>query len=179
MLNVYKVISENINIAVTNHGEQVAKQPVIRAMRAVKKEALKIISSWVQKSVDPAMVAENFIPPMLDAVLYDYQRNIAPAREPEVLSSIATIINRLHQHINDHLPAILDAVFECTLDMINKDMEEYPEHRTNFFTLLEAVNQKSFIAFAVLPAEKFKLLLDSIIWAVKHTMRQVRIDMIS
>nr|AYG77763.1 exportin [Dugesia japonica] len=173
MLNVYKVISENINIAVTNHGEQVAKQPVIRAMRAVKKEALKIISSWVQKSVDPAMVAENFIPPMLDAILFDYQRNIAPAREPEVLSSIATIINRLHQHINEHIPTILDAVFECTLSMINKDMEEYPEHRTNFFTLLEAVNQKSFIAFTVLPAEKFKLLLDSIIWAVKHTMRQV------
>ena len=39
----------------------------------------------------------------------------------------------------DVVPSIFDAVFECTLDMINKDFEEYPEHRTNFFQLLDAV----------------------------------------
>ena len=32
---------------------------------------------------------------------------------------------------------IFDAVFECTLEMINKDFEVHPEHRTNFFTLLQ------------------------------------------
>ena len=31
------------------------------------------------------------------------------------------------------MPEIFDAVFECTLDMINKDFEEFPEHRTEFF----------------------------------------------
>lgn len=40
-------------------------------------------------------VAENFIPPLLDAVLLDYQRNVSAAREPEVLSTMATIVNRL------------------------------------------------------------------------------------
>jgi hypothetical protein len=40
-------------------------------------------------------VAENFIPPLLDAVLLDYQRNVPAAREPEVLSTMATIVNRL------------------------------------------------------------------------------------
>jgi exportin-1 len=35
------------------------------------------------------------------------------------------------------IPKIFDAVFECTLEMINKDFEEHPEHRTNFFTLLQ------------------------------------------
>ena len=40
-------------------------------------------------------VAENFVPPLLDAVLLDYQRNVPEAREPEVLSTIATIVNKL------------------------------------------------------------------------------------
>ena len=35
------------------------------------------------------------MPPLLDAVLLDYQRNVPAAREPEVLSTMATIVNKL------------------------------------------------------------------------------------
>jgi len=81
---------------------------------------------------------ENFIPPLLDAVLLDYQKtNVHCAREPEVLSAMATIVNKLEAHITSEVPKIFDAVFECTLEMINKDFEEFPEHRTNFFLLLQ------------------------------------------
>lgn len=57
--------------------------------------------------------------------------------------------------------------------MINKDFEEYPEYRTNFFLLLQAVNNHCFPAFLSIPPAQFKLVLDSIIWAFKHTMRNV------
>lgn len=65
-------------------------------------------------------VAENFVPPLLEAVLIDYQRNVPAAREPEVLSTMATIVNKLGVHITGEIPKIFDAVFECTLNMINK-----------------------------------------------------------
>lgn len=57
--------------------------------------------------------------------------------------------------------------------MINKDFEDYPDHRTNFFLLLQAVNNFCFPAFLNIPPAQFKLVLDSIIWAFKHTMRNV------
>ena len=67
------------------------------------------------------MVLENFIPPLLDAVLLDYQRCTVPsAREPEVLSTMATTVNKLKGTITTEIPKIFDALFECTLDMINK-----------------------------------------------------------
>ena len=50
---------------------------------------------------------------------------------------MATIVNKLESHITQQVPKIFDAVFECTLSMINKDFEEFPEHRTNFFLLLQ------------------------------------------
>ena len=65
-------------------------------------------------------VGENFVPPLLEAVLIDYQRNVPAAREPEVLSTIATIVNKLGAHITGEIPKIFDAIFECTLNMINK-----------------------------------------------------------
>lgn len=67
-----------------------------------------------------SQVGENFVPPLLDAVLIDYQRNVPAAREPEVLSTMATIVNKLGGHITGEIPQIFDAVFECTLNMINK-----------------------------------------------------------
>ena len=56
MLNVYKVMSENISTAVAHNGESVTKQPLIKGMRVVKKETLNLISLWVSKSTDPQMV---------------------------------------------------------------------------------------------------------------------------
>ena len=57
MLNVYKVMSENISSAVAISGENVTKQPLIKSMKGVKKETLKLIAEWVSKSDDPRMVS--------------------------------------------------------------------------------------------------------------------------
>ena len=74
----------------------------------------------------------------MDTVLLDYNKtNVPSAREPEVLSAMAGIVNKLQNHITGEVPKIFDAVFECTLNMINKDFEEFPEHRINFFLLLQ------------------------------------------
>jgi len=173
MVNVYKVLSENISSAVAQHGESVTKQPLIRAMRGVKKETLNLINCWVSKSSDPKLVKDNFIPPLLTTVLDDYSKNVPQAREAEVLNTLATIVNKLESHVVDDVPLMFDAVFECTLNMINKDFEQFPEHRTNFFTLLQSVNQHCFPALVALAAPQFKLVLDSVIWAFKHTMRNV------
>jgi len=135
---------------------------------------LKLISSFIERSNDDNTVLKDFIPHLLDAVLMDYQRcNVPSAREPEVLSTMATTVATLKDAITPEIPKIFDAVFECTLQMINKNMEEFPEHRTNFFTLLEAANDNCFAAFLTIPAEQFKLIFDSIIWSFKHTMRNV------
>ena len=56
MLNVYKVMSENVSSAIASNGENVTKQPLIKSMRAVKKETLKLIAGWVSRSNDPQMV---------------------------------------------------------------------------------------------------------------------------
>uniref|UniRef100_T1DC64 Exportin-1 n=1 Tax=Cupiennius salei TaxID=6928 RepID=T1DC64_CUPSA len=174
MLNVYTVMSKNISDAIMHNDHNVTKQPVIKAMRTVKKETLKLISLWVSCSTNPKEVLENFIPPLLKPVLVDYQDCQAPeAREPEVLSTMATIINRLDEHMTREIPTIFDNVFECTLEMINKNFEEFPEHRTNFYLLLQAVVTHCFPALLEIHADQFKLVLDSIIWAFKHTMRNV------
>jgi len=126
-----------------------------------------------KKAEDLEAVNANFMPPLLDAILGDYHRNVPSARDAEVLNVMATIISRLGPLLTPQVPAILDAVFEPTLNMINQDFAEYPEHRVGFFKLLRAINLNCFPALLGIPPNQFKLFMDSIIWAIKHTMRDI------
>ena len=58
--------------------------------------------------------------------LTDYKDNIKEAREPEVLNVVSSIVSLLGQRVSHFVNPILDAVFDCTLGMINKDFSYFP-----------------------------------------------------
>ena len=57
---------------------------------------MKLIDTYVEKSDDLEMVNTNMVPPLLEAVLVDYNQNVPDAREAEVLNAMTTIIHKLH-----------------------------------------------------------------------------------
>lgn len=92
--------------------------------------------------------------------------------------------------MEDQVPNIMEHVFECTLEMINKDFSEFPEHRVEFFSLLRAINLHCFpgkqrlmlqqaksanlvAALLKLDSRQFKFVIDSCMWASKHDNREV------
>ena len=173
MLSLYRAVSGIISDSVASQGIIATKTPVVRAMRTVKKDILRLVETFISKVEDLQSVAQNFTPPLFDAILGDYSRNVEQARDAEVLSVTAAIVNKLGSNMDDKILPILSAIFECTLSMINKDFSEYPEHRTNFFKLLHAINKNCFQALLRLPQLQFKLIVDSILWSIKHTHRDI------
>mmetsp|Transcript_24446 Transcript_24446/g.36925 ORF Transcript_24446/g.36925 Transcript_24446/m.36925 type:complete len:1073 (-) Transcript_24446:298-3516(-) len=177
MLNVYKVYSERISAAITQQGEIATQMSLVRSMRSAKKEVLRLLITFIDKSgppeAAPEAVAQGFIPPVLDPILGDYQRNIAGARDPEVLRLFATVIEKLKNYVVNDVPRIMEAVFECTLQMITTNFEDFPEHRIRFFEFLKAINSHTFSALFNIPPEYQKLVVDSVVWAIKHTERNI------
>lgn len=53
------------------------------------------METFIKKAEDLEAVNGNFMPPLLDAILGDYNRNVPAARDAEVLNVMATIIGRL------------------------------------------------------------------------------------
>ncbi len=141
MLNVYRVYSERISSAVAQQGAIATQMSLVRTMRSAKKEVLRLLITFIDKSgppeADPVAVAKGFIPPVLDPILGDYKRNIAGARDPEVLTLFATVVEKLKENVVDEVPRIMEAVFECTLEMITKNFEDFPEHRIRFFEFIK------------------------------------------
>ena len=174
MLSLYRAVSEIISSTVARDGEVATRYPKIRSMRIIKKEALRLVDIYVKSCGDEIQaVNQNMLPPLLEVVLPDYASNVPQAREAEVLKTFTTIVNIMGPLLVDKVPLILDSVFQCTLDMINKDFSEYPEHRAAIFELLRAINKRCFPALLSLSPPQFKLIIDSIVWAFKHTVRDI------
>lgn len=173
MLNIYKMYSELISASIATGGPHASKTSIVKLMRTVKKVTLRLIETFVEKSEDASAIAEQFVPQMLDPILGDYARNIPDAREPEVLSLFAVIINKLGPLMEQHVSKIFEAVFECTLQMITRNFEDFPDHRLKFFGLLRAITNHCFSCLYSMTPVQLKLVIDSIVWAFRHTERNV------
>ncbi|XP_021725803.1 protein EXPORTIN 1A-like isoform X2 [Chenopodium quinoa] len=173
MLNVYRMYSELISNTIAGGGPFASKTSFVKLLRSVKRETLKLIETFLDKAEDQPHIGTQFVPPMMDPVLGDYARNLPDARESEVLSLFATIINKYKAAMTDDVPRIFEAVFQCTLEMITKNFEDYPEHRLKFFSLLRAIATHCFAALIRLSPQQLKLVMDSIIWAFRHTERNI------
>ncbi|CAN0898072.1 Protein EXPORTIN 1A [Linum grandiflorum] len=173
MLNVYRMYSELISSHIASGGPYASRTSYVKLLRSVKRETLKLIETFLDKAEDQPQIGKQFVPPMMDPVLGDYARNLPDARESEVLSLFATIINKYKSTMIDDVPRIFEAVFQCTLEMITKNFEDYPEHRLKFFSLLRAIATHCFPALIHLSSPQLKLVMDSIIWAFRHTERNI------
>ena len=58
-------------------------------MRAAKREILRLLSTFVEKcgepEAPPRLVAESFVPPLLEPVLEDYAQAVPAARDSDAL----------------------------------------------------------------------------------------------
>lgn len=95
MLGLYKVVSGIISETIARDGPVATKTPKIRHLRTIKKEILKLMETFIKQSDDLETINNNLIPPLLDAILGDYNRNVPAARDAEVLNVMSTITIKL------------------------------------------------------------------------------------
>lgn len=173
MLSLYRAVSQMISDAVVSQGAIATKTPRVRGLRTIKKEILKLIEAYVSKADNLDDIVNNMAKPLLDSVLSDYRTNVPDAREAEVLHCMNTLVLRVGKIVPDMVLAVLENIFECTLEMINKTMNDYPEHRVEFFKLLRTINLESFPALLKLPEAVFGQTIDACLWGAKHDNREV------
>ena len=173
MLSLYRTCSSIISSQVATQGIVAARTTQMKGLRTIKKDILRFIDTFINKIDNPQSLANDFVPPLFDAILNDYNQNVEPARDAEVLNVTTSAFNKFGPLLSSSVSAVLDSVLECTLHMISRDFTEFPEHRQGFFRLLASICSNCFPALLSLSDVYFKLYMDSIIWAFKHTMRDI------
>lgn len=94
MLEAYRLYSSEIGMVISQRGKVEAHSAHVKLMRSVKREALKLIECFVERSTDRETVVNQLVPGMVEPVLGDYAQNVPDARDHEVLSVFTTIIRK-------------------------------------------------------------------------------------
>lgn len=77
-------------------GDIAAKTPRVRYARTVKREILKLVQTYVKNvTVDLDTLGTHFIPPFLDVIVTDYQKNPPSTREAAVLEVLEVVVTKL------------------------------------------------------------------------------------
>lgn len=182
MLKVYKAYCGLIQGMVSNGGQYATKSADVRNMRSVKREVLNVLetSIGVADEKNREQILTGIVEPLTDIVLGDYYNSVPDAREPAVLSLYSTIVTYMKGSLQiGAIRAIFKSLVGCTLDMIKNNFQDFPDARINFFLLLRAINQHNFSALFRLdenPAAaeaEFRIIINAIVWAFKHTERNV------
>jgi exportin-1 len=79
--------SEIISTVTLTGGPHAARTSQVKLMRAVKRSALRMMETFVERCEDTSLIAEQFVPAMLDPILGDYARGMPDARCAPVYSS--------------------------------------------------------------------------------------------
>jgi len=173
LLNVCKYYSAQISGEIATKGADATKHAIVKDMRIVKRESMKFITTFIGVTSDTHTIINNFLPPLLPSVLEDYRASVPAARDHEVLSLLAKIIYTCKQGVAEQVPLMLGAIFECTLQMITSNFEDFPDIRVEFYNFLLEANRHCFTSLKRMAPEQFKMIVHSVVWAFKHTMRNI------
>ena len=118
MLSIYRLISSSITSLVAEQGADVLKQPLLKQMRAVKRETLTVLSTWISRAETDLMAPRDsrrkiiqlqetmalvVIPALFTTILQDYSMSVPEAREPKVLSLLSITILSLRVRVHAYL----------------------------------------------------------------------------
>jgi exportin-1 len=174
MLNLFRAYSSFINQQITAGGPNAFTTTIVKLARGVNAEILVLIGTFVRLNDNATLFMSQFLTPLAGPVLQEYADAVHPsAREPEILNLFTEIVNKLQEQAESVVPQLLGKVFEPTVAMITANISDYPEHRLNFFRLLQAINRHCFSAIFSMPPALQKLVVDAVCWAFKHTDRDV------
>ncbi|KAI8088858.1 armadillo-type protein [Halteromyces radiatus] len=109
---------------------------------------------------------------LVQVILDDY-RALGESSEAMILSLVQSLIINLKVLWPQLLGTILEKLFEPTLMMIKQNFSDFPDHRLGFYNLLLSMSHRYLLDFLHLPPTLLSILVDSMLWGIKHTNRDI------
>ncbi|KNE68581.1 hypothetical protein AMAG_19751 [Allomyces macrogynus ATCC 38327] len=174
MLGLYRAASGAIHASLQADPTTGFARPLVRGLRSIKKETLRLVETYVSKADELEDLAKEMVPLLLDACLGDYAANPPQTRDAEVLNVVAEIVSKLGRWMNAQVDPILKAL--SSVDVLPKNDRAFLAKLN--LVLVQILKQDwphawpNFIS-EILPPEMFTQVINSIVWGFKHTMRDI------
>jgi exportin-1 len=173
LLNVYRFYAQCVSQAMGGDNRYAGEVLVVRLQRQANTWILRLLAAYVERCTDRGLLRASFLPPLLDAVLGEFGNSVAAARDAWALTLMTTVIDKLGDEAQGDVNGILGRIFEPTLTMITDDFTNHPVVRLEFFKLLRSIETNCFAALFALPPDSLKLIVDALVYGMRHTDRAI------
>lgn len=168
LMQLYAAYSQFLGSELAGRGKMIVAHAYFKSARAVRREILSLLQTYVTVCQVPSILVEHFVPNITQVVIRDFIASAEEVREAEVISLATECTVKLQDQLMAYAEMLLGPFMDTILSMIARDFHTYPEHRSNFFDYVKALSLHCFQALLQLPVERFKIMLDSILWAARH-----------
>jgi exportin-1 len=168
LMQLYLTYSDFLTSQIASRGLIIISNSFIISARAVRKRILNLLSSYSKVCKMPQIYLESYVENILNVVLAEFVKSPCELRESEVISLVADLTNSLGKLILPCMEIILGPFLDSVLAMLVQDLTTYPEHRSSFFEMMKSATAHCFEALLRLPLERFKIAIDTVLWASKH-----------
>ena len=168
LMQLYAAYSQFLASELNSRGKVIVSHAYFKSARAVRREILSLLQTYVSVCQVPSILVEHFVPNITQVVIRDFISSAEEIREAEVISLTTECTSKLKDQLMTYGEMLLGPFMDTILSMIARDFHTYPEHRSNFFDYVKALSLHCFQALLQLPVERFRIMLDSILWAARH-----------
>lgn len=186
LLNIYRAYRQKLNFYIEKNGIIIINSNNIKLIRNIKQDIVELfissllcLNTLTDSKINTEELKKVYYKKILSNItlelLNDFVSSIDLIKNRKILKYFSVVIISLSSKLNYSLiNRILYIILSNSLNMITVNMYDYPEYRVeffnflyycnkyypnNFFFILSPVNQKNFIYL--------------IIWAIKHTDRNI------
>ncbi|KAI8059465.1 CRM1 C terminal-domain-containing protein [Gongronella butleri] len=146
--------------------------PQARMHVLIKQDCCKILSAYATHYTGVSLANVDIWPQLLWTIMLDFHDQGFASAAP-VLTMMAELIKKLKLPWAYPQNAMVTMLIEPTLMAIKQNMSDYPDHRSGFFTLLQAIGEHYFQEMMQWPVQDVALLLDSMLWGARHTLLDI------
>ncbi|KAI8370218.1 armadillo-type protein [Blakeslea trispora] len=142
--------------------------------RRVRTLILELIEAYFCSNERIDLQDQTMLAPLVNVILEDDQKaNLPETRESNVLSLLTSYFEKMQDPIwPDLFQQTVHIEFMSTLPMLTHNFSDYPEFRHEFYRLLRVLNRRCFLNLFQ-SHSLFQLVIDSIMWGTKHTVRDI------
>lgn len=142
-------------------------------MRVTRKAILALLDNFFSVCIVSPETVTKFVEPLLPSIFQGYCNCNVLTKEPLVLKVMATMTKKMKKLLSNYYKDFIEKGIQPTLPLITNNTVDCPTHRTYFYSLLQMLIQYCFKESFVQLPEYQKLLIDCIVWGIKHVERNI------
>lgn len=173
LLNLYTEFETTIQATVKASGKESIEYFIPRLMRSSRRVILALLDNFFNVCGIGMDSITTYVDPLISSVFNGYANCDLIIKEPLVLKVMSTIVKKMKKLIDKYCIEFLQKGIQPTLPLITNNTEDFPTHRSNFYLLLQMLINHNFNAFFVNIPDTQKLIIDCIIWGIKHVERNI------